>query len=312
MLEPDARLDPMAQEELRRIFWSTYLLDKFAMCKRTRPAAIADDDCRVHLPSHEAKVDLGRRYALEELHQISTTEATQLDSFTVLVWISSTLASCAKYNLHEQGSSSSTLAPWDASSTFSTISSNLMLFESVFGMDESLANISSKAPSSDGSVTIPQLILSRAVFHLCNMLLYNPLLLVRRPRPLKSRMPGSFLRRASQTSREHAVAMTNLLRESGHSEFCTFNPMLAYCAWMAGITHCLHLASGPSEVQTESTELVDFTLTFLDEVSSRWRIGGSMVRLSSPLSLHPIKLTDWHAVAPPQDPGEGEPRTPTS
>ncbi|OAL18057.1 hypothetical protein AYO22_10979 [Fonsecaea multimorphosa] len=305
MLEPDPRLDPAEQEEQRRIFWSAYVLDKFITCKRTRPSAISDDDCKVRLPRDGYDLLHGelleKEYALDQLKLISTLEASHLSPFAVLVLISSTLGQCANYSLHEC-SCGSNLPPWDSSSTFSAISSSLMVFESVFSLDESFAAMSLRHSSVDGVMDprmAGQLILSRAIFHLCNILLYHPLLLLRRAHSLKERVPESFLRRTNQMLREHAVALTTLLRDSFHAGHRGSNVMIAYCAFMAGVTHCLHIASGVSDVVDDFAELADFSMTLLSELASKWPIAASM--LQNLRALHKDSLHHNDPAIPPVD-----------
>ncbi|OAP64208.1 hypothetical protein AYL99_00180 [Fonsecaea erecta] len=284
MLEPDSRLDLDEQEERRRIFWSAYVLDKFITCKRTRPSAILDDDCKVRLPMDGYDLLHGdlleKEYALDQLKLISTPQASHLSPFAVLVLIASTLGQCSKYSLHEY-SCGSNLPPWDSSSAFSAISSSLMVFEAVFGLDESFAAMSLRYSNVDGMVDprmAGQLILSRAIFHLCNILLCHPLLLLRRAHSLKERVPESFLRRTNQTSRDHAVALTVFLRDSFHAGYRGSNVMIAYCTFVAGVTHCLHLACGLSDVVDDYSELAEFSMTSLNELASKWPIAGSMLQ----------------------------------
>ena len=47
MVEPDSDLPLIQQEERRRVFWSFYLCDKLISCGRERPAALADDQCKL-------------------------------------------------------------------------------------------------------------------------------------------------------------------------------------------------------------------------------------------------------------------------
>ncbi|KAH7110709.1 fungal-specific transcription factor domain-containing protein [Dactylonectria macrodidyma] len=139
--EPDANLDPVEQEERRRVFWTAYLTDRFATCARGRPPMLRDEDCKLSLPCDESDFGLGvpgpprgLSSLLEELDRLS------LNPSIMSIIAASLLGQCTRYMLEEEKEFDG-LSPWDPKSESATIASRLMLFEASFGQGSAIDSV---------------------------------------------------------------------------------------------------------------------------------------------------------------------------
>lgn len=130
MKEPSPMLPIIEQEERRRVFWSVYLLDKLVSCGKSRPPAIADEDCHVQLPCEEGVFRSGTWKQTATFHQLLNWDAdlgTIRGHFTLAILVASALGRCARYVLHERETDD--MLPWDSRSEFAAINSFLLLIE---------------------------------------------------------------------------------------------------------------------------------------------------------------------------------------
>ncbi|KAK5456830.1 hypothetical protein LTS15_004610 [Exophiala xenobiotica] len=280
MSEPGPDVDPMEHEERRRLFWSAYILDKFATCERTRPSSLADNDCQVHLPSDDAIFSLGldqHQYPTlrETLRAMDNNGGRHSSTFGLLVLVFSALGRCTSYSLHEHDYQVGA-APWASTSDFTSINSTLLQLESNFEKDQLRTRIDPAGASA------PHLLLSHAVFHLCQILLHHPLLLLRRIQSVFHQGPSSFLRQAFQSCRDHAQSLTMLLHDALAEKGPVSNPILAYCAFVAGTVHLfyldVHVEPPGLDMGEAAARLLETTKNLLGQISPQWRSAASMLQ----------------------------------
>jgi hypothetical protein len=288
MIEPDPSLSPIKQEERRRVFWSFYLLDKLISCGRERPPAILDEDCKLQMPSDESAFVDGRQQQSPTLDQLASESSSpaslsSASTFALLVLMSSTFGKCAQYTLQEhkyptQGT------PWDPRSQFSSIYWTLLQLESNYGLGEPLIQKMQEEFVIDGMIHQQKagpLVYAHALFHLCQCLLHHPFLLRQRLAKLEGKAPLSFLARALDSCKSHALALTNLIKDVKSIGFKTTASFYGYLNFLPGSIHALFLHSDDKSTRDAAETAFTSCLQNLHELSQHWRHAELMVSSSA-------------------------------
>ena len=260
-VEPETELPLIQQEERRRVFWSFYLCDKMISCGRERPAVILDDHCRLQLPTDEVEFRRGKFQQTPTLQRLvdenTFSVVATLCPFAVAVVMASLLGRCAQYALGEQEeqTSSGKTPPWNPRSKYSSIHSSLLQAELVIGFSDSLAEkVTLQCTDSDGVIDqhrAAPLVLSHALFFLCQCLLYHPFLLRQRIVRLGQRTPQSFLVQVFNSCREAATSLSRLMDQVKSLECenlsTSHDPFYGYCTMVSCLT--LALCDGLSQTR---------------------------------------------------------------
>ena len=286
-MEPDSALEYADQEERRRVFWSIYILDKLCSCSRARPSAIADAHCRVQLPCDEITFRNGAWKKMPTLDQLLSPQGSVTEhpgSLTLVVLTASILGRCAQHCIHESNRSDSRLPPWDSKSDFATIYTALLQLETQFDMGRSISHALKEDCIRDGAVDMQlagPLIFYHAIFQTCQCLLYHPFLLYQQLQRKDVKAPPSFLSRAFQTSREHARATSQLVRDARNLGCSIFYSFIGYCITVSGGVHGLFLNDPDASISQEARDCLQLNVAFLEDFSQYWKCGIDMVRLTT-------------------------------
>jgi hypothetical protein len=286
-VEPHPAMPVWEQEEHRRVFWSSYIMDKFVSCCRGRAPSILDVDCTVALPTNDRQPHAGLSAkpptlaVLKDLPDISACKS--LTHFSLLVLVASTLGRIVKYNL--QQSSTKSYPPWDFRSDFAKISTILLSFETLLSVgDLNIANsIQDKSGTYDGfdNPLVNHFIWSRGLYHLSGCLLYHPFFLYRHLQHYRDSFPRSFTRASIRHCQEHAENLTNILQVILEKNCCARGSFLGYFAVVAGSVHRLYEHSTDLNEQARAQRQMQSCLDFLEQGPVCW---GNFPRMVS--SVH--------------------------
>ncbi|KAF4883339.1 putative transcriptional regulatory protein [Colletotrichum fructicola] len=281
MLENATHLPYMEQEERRRVFWSVYLLDRLVSCGRGRPPAIVDASCHLQLPCEEVvwKNEVwSKTQSLDEMTNRALTVPQSQGSFAHVIAMAQILGRSAQYMLQEFNIRSPH-PPWDRSSDFAALESDLLHFESSLRIQQPLQQVLAPYISADGVVdyhTTGPIIFSRAFYHLCYCLLNHPFLLKRRIDTCRTLAPTSFLTRSSDLGWLHAQHMLALIRDA-RGLGCSFHSSSSgYCATVAGSIIALRTGDSDLAVSQRAQVLLEEALSYLDTLGRHWNNVSSM------------------------------------
>lgn len=284
MTEPSAALPFSAQEERRRTLWSIYLLDKLATSGRYRPSLFQDRTITLHLPCSETafQSSIAQNVAtLEEFPSLDDSEIESLkSSAATTIALASTLSAVTCYTFqHNKGGEQK--LPWDHTSEYQAILSQLARFESFFDcFGDIQENIMLGPGSTDGIYprVSESTIFSYVMYLLCHCLLQHPFLLRRRLENSKLRTPTSFLAKAIESSSKFALELTRTLKNARRAQYKISATFLNYAALVAGSIHSLFQHSSDGYVCVQSIEGVQDCLAHLNEKARYWPNSGRMVR----------------------------------
>ena len=289
-MESKANFSPADQEERRRVFWSLYLLDRIVSCGRGRPPAILEASCQLQLPCDEKSWKEGKPQTTDTLDQLSNKallNEKDLGPFALVIIMAYVLSRAAQYML-QQYNIRSRDPPWDPSSDFALISSDLLYIEGRFDRLEFgkpttdlLASVMNDGDSNDRS-SASMLVFSRALFYLCHCLLNHPFLLRHRLEAGNTQAPPTFLARSFDFGRVCAERLTRHLNDAW-STGCPMNASFyGYCSVVAGSIQGLYLHSPDENMRQEAAECVQLNLAALKEIGKFWENVSVMVPVLCP------------------------------
>ncbi|WXC60069.1 hypothetical protein SNK03_005923 [Fusarium graminearum] len=281
-LEPDASKTVFEREELRRTFWSLFLIDKLISLSRGRFCAIRDEECKLSLPCSEKAFREGiaeHTPTLEELtrdcvDQEAVDGCCPLGLIVVMVSI---LGRVSHYVLHD------TLTPqvaWSSTSPYATLSSTLLQAEHYFAMDEDTMDSLKKRCTIDGNLDqhlAGSFIFAKAMFHLSQCLLYHPFLIQQHLQSGKQKAPSIFMKEAWEKCRTHAESITKLM-EMKTQNVLVLTSMYGYCIMVAGTIHALSMNDERENVRNESKEHYSASIESLQDLSRYWPHAALMVK----------------------------------
>ncbi|KIW23324.1 uncharacterized protein PV07_11532 [Cladophialophora immunda] len=284
MLDTAHHLPYADQEERRRVFWSVYLLDRLVSCGRGRPPAIVDASCHLQLPCDDLLWQEGqwkKTLTLDELSNRALVNPECQGHFAHVIVMAYILGRGAQYMLQEFNIRSR-CPPWDPSSDFASIESDLLHIETQMMMHKSAEELLAPSIRTDGTVdhqAVGPIIFSRVLFHLCYCLLNHPFLLRRRIEIGKMPGPGSFLARSFHTGWQHARNMIELIRLA-RGLGCVFQSSFSgYCITVAGSIALLHVSSQELGVAPVAHALLSEAISYLDDIGGYWNNVSTMASL---------------------------------
>ena len=289
MLDAAPHLPYSEQEERRRVFWSVYLLDRLVSCGRGRPPAIVDASCHLQLPCDEIIWKKGmwkKTLTLDELSNRSLLIPERQGHYAHVIGMSFAIGRVAQYMLQEFNIRSR-YPPWDPSSDFAAIESDLLHLQTQLEMDKPVQELLEPHIGPDGvdHQNAGPIVFSRAFFHLCYCMLNHPFLLRQRLETAQLVAPASFLARAFKTGWQHAQHMIELIRDV-RGVGCVFQSSFSgYCHIVAGSIAALCTHSDDPTTRTAAQSLLYETITYLEDVGQYWNNVTTMVRFSDPLNI---------------------------
>jgi hypothetical protein len=294
--EPDPNLPSWQQEERRRVFWSTYILDRFVCC-RARPPTILDVDCTVMLPTSERHMRVGALVksptlaVLNDIPDISVCKS--LGYFAQLVLVASILGRIIRYNLQQR--STNGRPPWDFRSDFAKISTTLLSLETLFSVDgENLSTFMRNTFGTDDGFDRGQaghFIWSRGLYHLTCCLLHHPFFLYRHRQQHRENFPRSFARTSILACKEHAGKLSDVVQVVQETDCCARGSIIGYFAVVAGSIHKLYEHSTDLNEQAQAQLRSQAALNFLQHEPVLWENFPRMVSSAPPLHVQHLKLS---------------------
>jgi hypothetical protein len=282
MREPSKSLSWSAQEERRRTLWSIYLLDKMATCGRGRPSLFLDQTCQVQLPCSENSFQTSipeTVITLEEFKRLDDYQATNADSFARTIAVASTLSQVAAYTFQQNGNADQK-PPWDHTSEYLIICSQLTRFEALFDCFQPIQEriMIGFLPRPDGSAPLSEsFIFSYVLYHLCHCLLQHPFMLRQRLELFGKRIPPSFFAGAIESCWSHAQELSQTIANAKEAGYKVAATMFNYSMLVTGTIYCLFQHAADDMIRTKSRNALLYSLTHLHTTAQYWKNSAYMV-----------------------------------
>ena len=282
MTEPPTELPFSAQEERRRTLWSIYLLDKLATCGRHRPSLFQDQSIRIQLPCSDENFRTStpqQVVSLEEFLRFVDFRVDHMETLAPTVVVASLLSQVANYTF-QRDITGDRKAPWDHTSEYQTICSQLAQFETLFDCygDIQATILNTPLRQSEPNVPITEsTILTYVLYHLCYCLLQHPFLIRRRLERTQFKIPAGFLSRTIVSCFTHAQELTRTLENAARAQYKVSATFLSYASTVAGSIHCLFQHSLDCLTRIQSVEALQSSIMHISGKTRFWKTSGRMV-----------------------------------
>ncbi|KAM0268091.1 hypothetical protein ACHAQH_010040 [Verticillium albo-atrum] len=280
MMDDPTTLGNAEKEERRRVFWSVYMLDRLASCARARPPAVLEASCHLSLPCEEHlwRADFpSSGYKLEDVAQNRLLVGQHPGHPALVVAMTSILGRCTQCMM-QNVNVRPRQAPWDGSSDYATISSDLLTCEGYFEqpIEEALALYCAGDESEIDPTLAGPLIFSHVLFMLSHCILSQPFLLSERVQSSHGKPPSTFLSRALDNGYEYAKRTAHLIRDAKRAGYIVHGSFYGYCIVMASTIHAIGLFSTRESIREDSSDCLSICREVLADLSQYWESCQSM------------------------------------
>ncbi|KAF1970515.1 hypothetical protein BU23DRAFT_591060 [Bimuria novae-zelandiae CBS 107.79] len=257
------------REGRRRLFWSCYLMDRFAAAGSKRPSLIADESIVLRLPSwllHPGGMLLEGDYFPNGSNlQYMTGGRAGQGSMGMLIGITKILGITNRY-LAAGGVRGDSHFPWHSLSNLSKIRQELDIWASE--TQDTFTSIDTLFGQPDSTI----LVLSKLVYHLVHCLIYRPFLPVDLAELSGSTQHQSWQIEATNLCFLHANAIAELVEIGRASSIIDWPDFVGYCVCTAGTIHIhgAHYRGREGEVFSVSPEFLSREMHQLSELRFIW------------------------------------------
>ncbi|KAH7085155.1 fungal-specific transcription factor domain-containing protein [Paraphoma chrysanthemicola] len=258
------------REGRRRLFWSCYLMDRFAATGSKRPSLVADESIVLRLPSwqlHPGAILLEGDYFPNgcNLQYMGGTGKGGQGSMGMLIGISRILGITNRY-LAAGGVKGDSHFPWHSLSNLSKIRQELDIWASE--TQDTFTSIEALFGQPDSAI----LVLSKLVYHLIHCLIYRPFLPVDLAELSSTSQHQPWQIEATNLCFLHANAIAELVEIGSASSIIDWPAFVGYCLSTAGTIHVhgAHYPGREGEVFSVSAEFLSREMQQLSELRCIW------------------------------------------
>jgi hypothetical protein len=258
------------REGRRRLFWSCYLMDRFAATGSKRPSLIADESIVLRLPSwqlHPGAMLLEGDYFSNgsNLQYMAGSGKGGQGSMGMLIGIAKILGITNRY-LAAGGVKGDSHFPWHSLSNLSKIRQELDIWATE--TQDTFTSIETLFGQPDSVI----LVLSKLVYHLIHCLIYRPFLPVDLAELSGTSQHQSWQIEATNLCFLHANAIAELVEIGKASSIIDWPAFVGYCVCTAGTIHVhgAHYQGREGEVFSVSPEFLSREMQQLSELRYVW------------------------------------------
>ncbi|CAN9257035.1 unnamed protein product [Alternaria alternata] len=264
------KVTPAEREGRRRLFWSCYLMDRFAATGSKRPSLIADESIVLRLPSwqlHPGAMLIDGDYFPNgcNLQFMGGTGKGGQGSMGMLIGIARILGITNRY-LAAGGVKGDSHFPWHSLSNLSKIRQELDIWASE--TQDTFTSIEALFGQPDSTI----LVLSKLIYHLIHCLIYRPFLPVDLAELSGTSQHQPWQIEATNLCFLHANAIAELVEIGRASSIIDWPAFVGYCICTAGTIHVhgAHYPGREGEVFSVSAEFLSREMQQLSELRFIW------------------------------------------
>ncbi|KAF1926045.1 uncharacterized protein M421DRAFT_68521 [Didymella exigua CBS 183.55] len=264
------KVTPAEREGRRRLFWSCYLMDRFAATGSKRPSLVPDESIVLRLPSwqlHPGAMLLEGDYFPngQNLQYMGGSGKGGQGSMGMLIGIARILGITNRY-LAAGGVKGDSHFPWHSLSNLSKIRQELDIWASE--TQDTFTSIEALFGQTDSTI----LVLSKLVYHLIHCLIYRPFLPVDLTELSGTSQHQPWQIEATNLCFLHANAIAELVEIGRASSIIDWPAFVGYCVCTAGTIHVhgAHYPAREGEVFSVSAEFLSREMQQLSELRFIW------------------------------------------
>lgn len=258
------------REGRRRLFWSCYLMDRFAATGSKRPSLTSDESIVLRLPSwqlHPGASAFDGDYFPNgsNLQYMGGTGKGGQGSMGMLIGIARILGITNRY-LAAGGVKGDSHFPWHSLSNLSKIRQELDIWASE--TQDTFTSIEALFGQPDSTI----LVLSKLIYHLIHCLIYRPFLPVDLAELSGTSQHQPWQIEATNLCFLHANAIAELVEIGRASSIIDWPAFVGYCVSTAGTIHVhgAHYPGREGEVFSVSAEFLSREMQQLSELRFIW------------------------------------------
>ncbi|KAH6713405.1 fungal-specific transcription factor domain-containing protein [Leptodontidium sp. 2 PMI_412] len=265
------RVTPVEKEMRRRLFWTSYLMDRFMACGSKRPSLIADKCILLRLPSWTpgptalpVEGEFFQNGSNLQYHSGSGKKSQ--GSSGMLIDIVRILGITNRY-LAAGGVKGDSHFPWHSLSNLSKIRQDLDIWAS--GTQDVFSSIDTLFGQPDSTT----LVLSKLIYHLIHCLIYRPFLPIDLAELAGTGQHQSWQIEATNLCFLHANAIAELVELGKQSASIEWPAFVGYCICTAGTVHVHgthYKGSREGEVFSASSDFLSREMQQLSELRYAW------------------------------------------
>ncbi|KAF2840735.1 hypothetical protein M501DRAFT_1001754 [Patellaria atrata CBS 101060] len=270
-LPQSIKIHSAEREGRRKLFWSCYLLDRFAACGSKRPSLITDESIVLRLPSwniHPGSVLIQGDYFPNgsNLQYMGGPDTRNQGGAAMLIGIVRILGITNRY-LAAGGVKGDSHFPWHSLSNLSKIRQELDIW--ISDTQETFASLETLFGQPDSTV----LVLSKLIYHLIHCLIYRPFLPIDLTELAGTGQHQSWQIESTNLCFLHANAIAELVEIGKASASIPDWPaFVAYCICTAGTIHVhgAYYRGREGEVFSASAEFLAREMQQLMDLRFTW------------------------------------------
>jgi hypothetical protein len=271
--DPRSRLAPIDREMRRRLFWTCYLMDRFAACGSKRPSLIPDTSIVLRLPSwcpNPSSLPVEGEFfqSGSNLQYHPGSGKKSQGSNGMLIDIVRILGITNRY-LAAGGVKGDSHFPWHSLSNLSKIRQDLDIWAS------GTSDVFSSVDTLFGQLDSTTLVLSKLIYHLIHCLIYRPFLPIDLAELAGTGQHQSWQIEATNLCFLHANAIAELVELGKQSPTVEWPAFVGYCICTAGTVHVhgAHYKGGQDgEVFSASADFLSREMQQLSELRYAWSL----------------------------------------
>lgn len=255
----------------KRLFWTCYILDRFAACGSKRPYLISDHSASLSLslwsPQTSPLLVDGEFSSVERSNTQHSLDSCRSDQAAAVLLIDITrILSVTNRYLATGGAKGESRFPWHSLSTHSKIRQQLDLWAAraheVFVSPDILF----------GHPECTTLVLSKLIYHLVHCLIYRPFLPINPSELRGTGQQQSWQIQAAHVCFSHANAIVDLVEYGRNSSAMEWPAFVGYCLCSAGSIHVhgLHYKCDEGDIFASSAKFLDKDMQLLSWLQNFW------------------------------------------
>jgi Fungal specific transcription factor domain len=229
-----AKLSPFEREHRRRLFWTCYLMDRFAVCGSRRPSLIPDNSVSLRIPAstaHPSGTPIDADFFSAQPSMMASDPGLKSPGSTgMLIDIVRVLGLTNQY-VAAGGVKGDSHFPWHNLSTLSRIRQELEAWASK--TQEGFASVDSYINRPDST----NFVLSKMIYHLIHCLIYRPFIPITLAELNGGGQHQSWQIEATNLCFFHANSIAELIEVSRTSKTAEWPSFMGYCICTAGSVH---------------------------------------------------------------------------
>jgi hypothetical protein len=234
LAEPSDLLNPIEQEEHRRVFWAMYMLDRIAGTGQSLVQSIRDEDVEVQLPMDEESFAKGLMKPTAPLiPNESDEDSDHVEDLGIVAYLVRILAIWGRvvtYVVQGKTGQRST-QPWHPGSDFAAIEASLLQFEANFPKQHRYTpeTLRQRVIGDEARYYAGPWLIMQFIYHTAHCLLHHPVFPTLRLQHIWKKIPSAFLQRSSDMRLVHSRWIVRFIRDAEACGYELMSPFMGYC-----------------------------------------------------------------------------------